>query len=280
MSFLLLLVLCACSAVTTAPPPTITSTAIPPTHTSIPTATFTPTATPVPDGPCRSPFLPLKTGNEWTYRSTTGSGEASYDLKTLERDDARNTVIKVEFSDQKNNVKVIEPVVCMDGAIENFPLFVMSMHFAEFLEKDFNTYHDTGVYSPSRQTFLENNWTMNWNLQYLTEDVVQMKNPSMGQRLVMQSSFINLSFEIDGTHQAITTPAGDFPQALRILHRFSFPITLYLPTGSTGSVLTVSTTQWYEPYIGLIRSQVNRLCCCTARTWMCRCPAWWSWLSL
>ncbi len=253
LAFLLLLVLSACN--TAVPLPTPTST---PTQTAISTATITPTATPFPSGPCISPLLPLTTGAEWIYRVPTTSGESLYTLKTLDRNDGRNIVIMVEFTDQKNNVTVVEPVVCMDGAIENFPLFVVSMHFADYLEKDFNTYHDTGIYFPSYATLAENDWRMNWEVEYLTEDVAQLKSPMDGRALfVLQSSFIRLSFEMDGTREALTVPAGDFPQALKVQHSFSFPVTLTLPTGATGSILTVNTTQWYEPYVGLLRSQVD-----------------------
>ena len=254
LSLLLLLVLTACATTTPIPPtPAPTSTAIP-----TATATITPTATPVPSGPCDSPFLPLTTGNEWTYRVTSESGESLYSLKTLGRNDGRNIIIMVEFTDQKNHVTVVEPVVCMDGAVENFPLFVMSMHFAAYLEKDFNTYHDTGIYAPSYSTLVENDWSMKWDLEYLTESVAQLKSPMDGQILsVVESSLINLSFQMDGTKEEMIVPAGTYPQALKVQHSFSFPVTLYLLTESTGSTLTVNTTQWYEPYVGLVRAQVD-----------------------
>jgi hypothetical protein len=254
LALLFLLVLTACTTTTPIPPThTPTSTAIP-----TATATITPTATPVPSGPCDSPFLPLTTGNEWTYRVTSENGESLYSLKTLGRNDGGNIIIMVEFTNQKNNVTVVEPVVCMDGAVENFPLFVVSMHFADYLEKDFNTYHETGIYAPSYSTLVENDWSMKWNLEYLTEGVAQLKSPVDSQILsVVESSFINLSFEMDGTREETTVPAGTYPQALKVGYSFSFPVTLYLLTESTGSTLTVNTTQWYEPYVGLIRARVD-----------------------
>lgn len=252
LPLLLLLVFTACNTATPMPP-TVT-----PTLTLAPTATVTPTATPVPEGPCVSPFLPLITGNEWTYRATSRSGESLYKLRTLDRNDGRNIVIMVEFADPKHEVTVIEPVVCMDGAVENFPLFVVSMHFADYLEKDFNTYHDTGIYAPSYQTFVGNDWVMDWDLDYLTESSTQLKNPVDGQALsVMQSSFIKLSFEMDGTREAVTVPAGSYPQALKVQYTFSFPVTLLLLNESVGGTLTVNTIQWYEPYVGLVRAQID-----------------------
>jgi len=251
----LLLMITACAPAKTALP-TLT-----PTHTQAPTPTaaLTQTSTPVPNGACDSPFLPLATGSEWIYRVTTESGESLFTLKALNRDDGRNKVIKVEFFDQKNDDTVLEPVICMDGAIENFPLFVMDMHFSNYLVNNFNTYHDTGIYAPSYQTLVENNWSMAWEMKYLTEDYVNIRNPMGGSDLVVvQSSFIDLSFETDGTREVVTVPAGIYPQALKVRHSFSFPVTLTLPTGGTGGVLTLNTTQWVVPYVGLIRAQVDK----------------------
>jgi hypothetical protein len=253
--FFLLLILTACSPAVVVPP-TVTATN---TYTPVPTPTITPTATPVPNGPCDSPLLPLSAGNQWTYRVTTENGEAIYTLKSLGIKESGNIIATVEFTDQKNNVTVTEPVVCLDGAVENFPLFVISMYFSDYLEKDFNTYHDTGIYAPSYQTLLENDWSMNWEVKYLTEDSAQIKNPMGGQSLiVMESSFINLSFEMDGTREAVTVPGGSYPQALKVMNNYSFPATLFLPTGATGSTLNLYTTQWVEPYVGLVRAQVDR----------------------
>ncbi|MBI3153766.1 MAG: hypothetical protein HYZ21_16670 [Chloroflexi bacterium] len=258
LSFLFLLALTACGTAVAAPP-TLTAT-VPPTDTIVPTSTLPPTltTTPVPSGPCDNPFLPLATGNEWTYRVTGEGGEALYTLKTLDRNDGRNIVIMVEFTDQKNNVTVVEPVVCTDGAIENFPLFVMIMHFSDYLEGNFNTYHDTGTYAPSYPTLAENNWSMDWELKYLTEDGVSLRNPTDGTAFIMgQSVPINLSFKTDGTREAVTVPAGNYPQALKAPHSFSFSGSLFLPTGVTASIFTLNTTQWYEPYVGLVRAQVD-----------------------
>jgi hypothetical protein len=255
MRLFFLLILTACAHVVTAPPTAMS------TSTPLPTVTATaaPTSTPVPSGPCDSPLLPLATGNEWTYRVTTESGEAFYTLRALNRDDGGNIVVNVEFTNQKTGAVVVEPVVCLDGAIENFPLFMLDMHFSNYLLDDFNTYHDTGIYAPSYPTLVEQNWSMTWGAKYLTEDYINIKNPMGGSDIVVvQSSFINLAFETDGTREAVTVPAGNYPQALKVRHSISFPVTLTLPTGGTGGVLTLETTQWVEPYVGPVRAQVDK----------------------
>ncbi|MCL4273532.1 MAG: hypothetical protein KJZ77_06635 [Anaerolineales bacterium] len=255
LSLFLLLVLSACTMTTTAPP------VVPATASPAPTIlpTITPTPTPIPNGPCDSPLLPLTAGNAWTYRVTSAGGESLFDLRSLKVEEKANIIATVEFTDRKNNVTVTEPVVCVDGGVENFPLFVVSMIFSDYLEEDFNTYHDTGMYAPSYQLFLENDWTMNWEVNYLTEDQAHVKNPLGGQSLyVLESSFIDLSFATDGTREAVTVPAGEYPQVLKVQHTFSFPATLFLPTGTAGSFITVYVTQWYEPFVGLVRAEVDR----------------------
>ena len=255
LCFSLLLLMTACTSTGIVPAPTISPTA---TSTPVPTPTITPTATSVPNGPCDSPLLPLTPGNQWTYRVTTEGGESTYILKSLGIEQGGNIIAMVEFTDQKNNITVTEPVVCLDGAIENFPLFVLSMHFSNFLRNDFNTYHDTGIYAQDYQTLVKNNWSMKWDVEYLTEDYVNIKNPMSGSDLiVMQSSLISLEFDTDGTREAVTVPSGSYPQALKVLHVFSFPTTLTLPTGGIGGMLTVHTTQWYEPFVGLIHAEVD-----------------------
>ncbi|MBN2045928.1 MAG: hypothetical protein JW757_12975 [Anaerolineales bacterium] len=244
---------------TTPPDPTLTPTATTaPTSTSTPAPSITPSPTPVPNGPCDNPLVPLATGNQWLYRATTDNGEFLYTLKALERSDSRNIAVIMEFIDQTRGDTVQERVVCQNGAIDNFPLFLMDMHLSDFLDKLFDTYHDKGVYAPGYAAFVENNWELDWETDYLTEDRVSVKNPIGGPDLyLVESSPIHLSFQMDGSREGVNVPAGDFPQAIKVSHRFSMIVTLTLPTGGTGGSLILNTTQWYQPYVGLIRAQVD-----------------------
>jgi len=239
--------------------PAATNIAVPTfTATVPPTPTLTPT--PVPTGPCDNPLVPLSIGNQWKYRVTTESGEKFYMLKAVERQDDANIVMLVEFTNETDSISLKESVVCRDGAIENFPLFVMDMLLSDYLRKFFNTYHDTGNYAPAYAAFVKNNWNMEWRAEYLTEDRVYLKNPQGGSDMfVVESSPIHISFQTDGSREAVTVPAGEFSQALKITHRFTMTPTITLPTGGMDGFLTVYTTQWYEPYVGLVRTQIDSM---------------------
>jgi len=250
--FVFILSACAPAVVQTSTPlPKATDTATS-TPTPNPSPTFTITPTPAPNGPCDNPLVPLVIGNQWKYRVTTESGEKEYNLKVLERRDSGNILMLVEFGDQDTTVQ--ERVVCLNGAIEGFPLFVMDMLFADRLNKFMNTYHDTGLYAPSHASLAENGWVLDWKVFYLTEEGAQIKNPNGPPDLLIgPSSPINILFHMDGSREAVTVPAGEFPQALNVTHNFTLSATL----GSYGGHLTLETTQWYEPYVGLVRAELD-----------------------
>jgi hypothetical protein len=135
---------------------------------------------------------------------------------------------------------------------------MMNMFFSDYLTKFFKTYHDQGDYSPAYASFAEKNWIMDWQPEYETEDAAFIKNQMGGPDLnVLQASPINLSFQMDGSREPVTVPAGNFPQAIKVSNSFSLPTSITLPTGGAGAKLSVNTTQWYEPYVGLVRAQVD-----------------------
>jgi len=252
---ILIVVLSACApdiAESPTPQPQATATQTS-TSTPIPTPTSTVTPTPPPNGPCDNPLVPLVIGNQWKYRVTTDSGEREYSLKVLERVDSGNILMRVEFADQEKSVQ--ERVVCLNGVIEDFPLFVMDMLFAERLNKFMNTYHDRGIYAPDHASLAAKNWTMEWQVYYLTEDGARITNPLGPPDLnIGQSAPIDIAFNMDGTREPVSVPAGGFPQALKVSHDFTVSATW----GSYGGHLTIETTQWYEPYVGLLRAQVDK----------------------
>jgi hypothetical protein len=241
--------------------PTITPTPTDtPTPTATPTNTPTPTATPVPDGPCDNPLLPLGLSSTWKYRLTTGSGESFYTIKSLGIQQGGNLIALLEYADQKNNLTVQDSTICQNGAIVNYPLYVLNMLFSNYLDHYIDTVHLSTNYAPNYQSLTQNNWTMSWQPGYLTEKEAYLKNPMGDTDLYIPvSTQIDLSFDLTNSWESVTTPAGSYPHALKITQDFSLPVT-FTTTGlgsGTANNLKISTTQWYEPYIGLVRAQIT-----------------------
>lgn len=258
LAFIALLAACAPAPTPVAAPspaPTATDTAAPTaTPTSEPSPTATMKATPVPDGPCDNPLVPLKVGNQWTYKVTTAAGESFFTIQAVERQDGANIVVLVDFADQKHGITTHEQVVCREGVIENYPLFVMDMLFANYLNQPMNTYHDSGDYAPSYGSLAEKSWALDWQSEYLLEEGTRIENPAGGEPLLVgQNSPVYLTFNMDGSSALVTTPAGEFPGAYKLTQSYKLPTTV----GGSGATLTLDTTQWYEPFVGLVKAQVD-----------------------
>jgi hypothetical protein len=242
----------------------IPPTPIPPTNTLLPTATSTAiptdtlTATPVPNGPCDNPLVPLVTGNEWTYRVIGQGDPYIYSLKVGERADIGNINIYVELIDQNRNQDIQELVICQDGAIDNFPLYVISMLLSDYSSGILNTYKKSGQYSPAYAVFAQNNWALAWEPRYLLEEAVGVRNPAGGSSIFLgRSSPIDLSFRTDGKFEPVTVPAGSFPQALVISNEYTMPATITGGGIITSGTVGILTTQWYVPYVGLVRARLD-----------------------
>jgi hypothetical protein len=259
---LLLAVSCSGQAVLPAPTQTITATK-PPTLTQTAASTPTeipPTATmtPVPGGPCDNPLVPLVTGNEWQYLETGAKGTYSYTLKVGERADIGNININIEMIDPVHNQDIRELVVCQEGAIDNFPLHVMSMLLADYLDGVLNTYKQSGQYAPAYSVFDQNNWMVAWQSRYLVEEGAGIKDPAGASALFLTpNNPIDVSFKTDGKFEPVTVTAGYFSQALLVLNDYSMPVTVVVPNVSTSGTLLIRTSQWYVPFIGLVRARVD-----------------------
>ncbi len=228
------------------------------TPASSPTPLPTLTSTPVPNGPCDNPLLPLVSGNQWSYLVTGGLENYPYVLTVGERQDIGNINIDVEMLDEKHARDVSELVVCRDGAIDNFPLHVMSMLLSDYLDGILNTYKESGLYAPAYPDFLRNEWTYTWQLRYLVEESVAITDPVGGSALFLRPNDpIDVSFETQGKNESVTVPAGTFPQSLAVSNDYTMAVTIVVGDITTSGELALHTSQWYVPYIGLVRAQVD-----------------------
>jgi hypothetical protein len=244
--------------------PTALPTSVPLTETALPTETSTstpePTATstPVPNGPCDNPLVPLVTGNQWEYLVSGGQESYPYTLTVGKRADIGNINIYVELLDQKRNRDINELVVCQEGAIDNFPLYVMSMVLSDYLDGILNTYKDSGKYAPSYAYLAQGNWFGAWQSGYLVEEKVSIVDPAGGSSLLLlPNSPIDVWFQAEGKYEPVTVPAGTFPQALVVLNDYTMQIAVTIGGINTSGELVIHMKQWYVPFVGLVRAEVT-----------------------
>jgi hypothetical protein len=234
-----------------------------PTSTASPTMippTFTPTitTTPVPGGPCDNPLVPLVTGNEWFYLLSGGKEDHPYKWIVGQRQDIGNININVEMLDPKRTQDVTELVVCQDGAIDNFPLYILSMLLTDYTDGYLNTYKGSGQYVPAHSVFASNNWKYEWQSRYLVERAITINDSSTGSAIyLLLDSPIDVSFKTDGKYESTIVPGGSFPQALVVANDYTSEVTVRSGGIITSGTLVIKTTQLYVPYVGLVRAVVD-----------------------
>jgi hypothetical protein len=204
-------------------------------------------------------LLPLGSNQQWIYRITSGGKESQFRLSALGVDKVANILAKIEYTDETRNLIIHEQVICQDGAIVNFPLIVMNMLLSGYLDKYIDTTHLMSVdYLPNYASLAQDKWVLKWDPDYLTENAARLKDSSGGFGLyILNNTNVKIKFDLDGSRELVSVPAGNFPLALKVYQIISMPVTYYSQGGGTGFYLNIATTQWYEPYIGLVRAQVT-----------------------
>jgi hypothetical protein len=203
--------------------------------------------------------MSLNIGNRWLYQSTSPMGASRQELRVADWDRSVGLNALIEMDNLKTGVVTTDLVTCLEGGgIEDFPLFFVSMEMGDYLPDVFNTFYESGIYSPAYAEFVAQGWQLGWQAEYLTEDAICLMNPlKTGDLCINRSSPIQLVFETRGEYEPVTVPAGSFPNALKVQFSFTLATTLSFPTLATSAPLTVITTQWYQPFVGLLRSQVE-----------------------
>jgi hypothetical protein len=231
-----------------------------PTNTTIPpTPTFTPTATPVPSGPCDNPLMSLNVGNQWKYQSTSPAGSSQVSLRVTGWDEKYGLNAVLEMENQSTGKVTSDLVTCLEGgAIEDFPLVFISMLMGDYIDGVLNTYYESGIYSPTTLEYSANNGNLDWEATYLTEEGACFVGLVPNMDLCFhRSTPIDLAFETGGEYEPVTVPAGTYPQALKVTFTFTMATDLIFPNMATGAPLTVHGTQWYAPFVGLLRAEVD-----------------------
>lgn len=230
---------------------TVAETPVPP--------TATPTFTPVPSGPCENPLMSLNVGNTWRYRATSSLGSSEQVLRVVEWNEEYGINAVIEMEDLDSGTIDTDWVTCMeDGAIEDFPLFFISLQLGDYMDGVLNTSYDSGIYAPGYDQFTSQAWMLEWGAVYTTEQSPCFRKVVGETSLCINiNSPIELTFSTQGLHEDVSVAAGDFPQALVVTFSFRMATGLTYPGIATSAPMTVTTTQWYAPYLGLVRSQVE-----------------------
>ncbi len=252
---IIVVLLSACGGQPVPPAPTLTPTpTIPPTLTEIPS---TPTPTPGPAGLCANVLNPLLPDARWMYAASGTTNPWTIEIIVTGVDQLANIVAHIQIWDM-NGKEIEDNTICDQGALQNFPLIFASMLLSDYMDGVLNTYNVAGVYAPSYETLVENNWSYSWDLAEMLEDEVAVTQSAIPNTVYMTKLMnITVHSEIVPEREALTVPAGTFPQSMKVSQELIFPVSVWTASSSMMGELTLQVTQWYEPYIGLLKMQVD-----------------------
>lgn len=220
--------------------------------------------TEIPVNDCDNIFYPMAADNQWNYQfkvndeQTAGSHESALSL-TVTESFASSAVLAIKSYNSEN---VSESTVkCQNQAILDFPITELKMVLGE-LANDIDLEYESGIYMPSEQEFIANNWSMEWETNFTANG--NLKTYYEGEELtaVLDDSPVKMMWKVIGTGESLQVPAGNFEDLVKMECEISFDIK-NLQTNIQGNNINIATTLtlnaelWYAPHIGLIKENVK-----------------------
>jgi hypothetical protein len=227
---------------------------------STPSLSSVVTGTEVSFGPCDNVLYPFFIGAHWVYQvdRQNGSDPTRFALTVTKVADSQATVEALSLSTGVTTQVIAD---CDQGAIRNFPLLSQDMLFGDLVTSDFSMTYVSGVFAPAQEVFLANDWNYNWTADYLLNGTVEAKIEGETIPITLKDTPLHMVWQTagvgDAAFEAVTVPAGTFERALKVTNTASTDITFDLAGLPVTGSLTLHTTQWFEPFTGMLKSQID-----------------------
>jgi hypothetical protein len=238
-------------------PASIQPTASPALSTTVPAPRLpsTDAPSPVPEGQCANPLVPLLPGYKWTYASTGTARPSRVEISVIS---VGSSKANLQIMDVDQETATQAAAGCVQGAIIDFPPIFFRMLLADIMNAFVSTETLYGVYVPSKDTLVKNGWVYLWNRVELAQEGVRITLPGSGGEIFTSvNREVLFITKIGSAPERVTIPAGTYPQAVRVSQVVKLPVTQLTASGSEDGELMVEFSQWYEPYVGLLKMQVE-----------------------
>lgn len=169
-----------------------------------------------------------------------------------------NIVASIQILDV-NKVEVVEDTTgCEQGVIGNFLFIFISMLLSDYLSGVLETYHVSGVYIPANGALVDNNRLYSWDLVEMLEEEVKLTQSAVPNAVnLKRDRNITVHSEVAADRESIIVPFGIFPLSIKVIQEMKLPVTMWTTSSSMSGKVSIQLTQWYEPYIGLLKMQID-----------------------
>lgn len=216
--------------------------------------------TPQSYGPCDNILYPFFFGAHWIYQTSGADGNPGrrIGLTVTKVEQAQATIHAADLS---SGVVAELVAACQDGAITNFPVLQQDLLIGDLLASDISLVHHNGLFAPTAATFEESAWDLQWSVDLSISGTIEAQVGGKTVPITLTDTPVHISWQTagagDAAFEAVSVPAGSFPRALRVNGTATLDLSLEIEGVTLPGALTLMFTQWFEPYIGLLKMQVD-----------------------
>jgi hypothetical protein len=212
---------------------------------------------------CGNIFYPLALGNEWIYKieyDDLSSDQEPSDF-VLTVSDVQESTAEISALNYDTGIVTKTQVMCLEGAILNFPLTELNMVFTE-LDGSLDIKYQSGVFMPSAADFETDGWVISWSTKFIASGILEANYEGENLRATLSESPIEIDWEVISRDEVIQTPAGEFSDVVKIQRNISIEVSSFeaVIEGNAFNVATtlkIQTDMYYSPNIGLVQEKIN-----------------------
>jgi len=187
-------------------------------------------------------------------QATNLSTESQIGITTASVDGSEATV---DMLDVSTGFITQSTITCDAGAIKQYPLVTMDSLFGDMIEGTLNMDYVSGVIAPTEETLVSNDWDMAWVSEYIMNGEMIFSADGESTKIVINDSPVVMNWSVASTGQSITVPAGTFTNVVEVKREMSIEISMDVGVMLVDSTLSIESTHWFEPYLGMVKMTVD-----------------------
>jgi hypothetical protein len=88
---------------------------------------------------------------------------------------------------------------------------------------------------------------------------ITMEEEGETMTITIDNSPMLMNWQTLSTGQSVTVPAGTYTNAIKVTRDMTMDVKLDMGVMQLDSVLTLKSTHWFEPYIGMVKMNVEEV---------------------
>ena len=208
------------------------------------------------DGACNNILYPLVKGQQMVYKSTGSEGETQMGMTVSNVEGNFATIDMLNIS---TGIVTQSTAECEAGAIKNFPAVTMGTILGNMLKGGLTMEYISGYIAPTEETFANNNWNLAWTSEYVMNGEITMEEEGETMTVAIDNSPMLMNWQTVSTGESVTVPAGTYTNAIKVTRDMTMDVKLDMGVMQLDSVLTLKSTHWFEPYIGMVKMDIDEV---------------------